>query len=93
MSLQDSLYNWLSIKVVHEARPDDSAAEETFHSFQHLLEKEHGLSRLKVSKKDDMYSVTYRKDGEELTSSFPADLIECMLNSILENPERFKNYH
>ena len=40
-SLQDTLYNWLSIKVVSDMRPADTAAQETTEMFQGMLEKEY----------------------------------------------------
>ncbi|MFS0782448.1 hypothetical protein [Bacillus sp. 1P06AnD] len=92
MSLQDALYNWLCMKVVHDARPGDSAAEETCDFFRSILEKEHLLTQVEASKEKDMYSVTFVKDEEKRHARFPIDLIECILNSIEENPERYKSY-
>ena len=36
-SLQDAIYNWLTIKIVSDARPDDTAALETTQMFEQIL--------------------------------------------------------
>ncbi|MEH6942772.1 hypothetical protein [Bacillus sp. JJ722] len=91
-SLQDALYNWLSIKVVSDARPDDTAAKETVAMFQKILQDDHRVSSLEVTRDDDMYYVMYNQNGSSNTNRFPIDLIDCILISINENPERYKNY-
>lgn len=91
-SLQDALYNWLSIKVVCDARPDDTAAKETVEMFLTILENEHHVSNIGVTKHEEMYLVTFQKNGENGSHRFPIDLIDCMIDSINENPERYKNY-
>lgn len=91
-SLQDALYNWLSIKVVSDARPDDVAAKETATMFLKILQDDHHVLSLEVTKDADMYYVTYDKSGSSNTNRFPVDLIDCILISINENPERYKNY-
>ena len=45
-SVQDSLYNWLTIKVVSDARPEDIAATETEEMFLSILTEEHGITDL-----------------------------------------------
>ena len=42
-SVQDTLYNWLTIKVVCDARPDDTAAKETLNLFEEMLTDDHHL--------------------------------------------------
>ncbi|WP_042349075.1 hypothetical protein [Bacillus massiliigorillae] len=91
-SLQDALYNWLSIKVVSDARPEDKAANETVAMFLKILEDDHNVSSLEITKDEDMYYVTYEKSGISHTNRFPVELIECILMSINENPARYKNY-
>lgn len=91
-SLQDALYNWLSIKVVYDARPDDTAAKETVEMFQSILEDDHQVFEIVYMKMEDMYSLSYIQEGQAGTSRFPVDLIDCMLDSIKENPDRYKNY-
>ena len=91
-SLQDALYNWLSIKVVSDARPEDKAASETTEMFYAILLEEHKVADIDIQKADEMYMLSYTKEGQKATSRFPAELIDCMLDSIKENPERYKNY-
>jgi hypothetical protein len=91
-SLQDALYNWLSIKVVAEARPDDQAAQDTLQLFQKILEEEHRLENIRVEKNELMYSVTFLQNGKEKQMKFPIELIEAMLQQIEQEPEKYVNY-
>ncbi|WP_416826983.1 hypothetical protein [Ectobacillus polymachus] len=91
-SVQDSIYNWLTIKVVAEARPDDKAAIETFELFDHILREEHGIIDVKIEKREDMYLVTYNRDGETKSTRFPIELIDCYLDQMNREPEKFPNY-
>jgi len=91
-SLQDSLYNWLSIKVVADARPDDTAAIDTFLLFDELLKENHAVSGITIHKDDVMYLVSYQMDGELKTSRFPAELIDSMIDQIQAEPEKYKNF-
>jgi hypothetical protein len=89
-SLQDALYNWITIKVVSDARPDDQAAKETAELFEKMLIEEHELKNIQVTKEDRMYNVSFEKDGVEKTSRFPIEIAEAMLFSINSEPEKYK---
>ncbi|RHW36550.1 hypothetical protein D1B31_17705 [Neobacillus notoginsengisoli] len=93
-SLQDTLYNWLTIKVVCDARPDDLAASETKELFEELLVEKYELpvSELTIETEEDMYYVHYERNGEKKKTRFPRELIEVMLNQINLEPEKFANY-
>lgn len=91
-SVQDALYNWLTIKVVSEARPEDSAARETKELFEKILREDHGIYDLDISMDETMYQVAYTVNGESKTSRFPIELINVLLNQINEQPERYQNY-
>lgn len=91
-SVQDSLYNWLTIKIVSDARPDDSAAKETKELFEDILLSDHGLSNIEITKDDLMYYVSYTQNNENKKSRFPVELIEVMLNQINNEPEKYINY-
>ena len=91
-SLQDALYNWLTIKVVSEDRPEDSSAYDTTKLFEVILTEDHGLVNIQVTKDDQMYYVDYEKDGQNNRSRFPIELIEVMLLQMRSEPEKFKNY-
>jgi hypothetical protein len=90
-SLQDALYNWLTIYVVAEARPDDIAAQETAAFFRKILKHDFNITKVEV-KKEDMYIVEYERDGEQKSVRFPMELIEAMLKQIEEAPEKYRNY-
>lgn len=89
-SLQDALYNWLTIYVVAQARPDDAAAQETAAFFKEILKRDFNVTKVKA-KKEAMYIVEYEKNGEEKSARFPTELIESMLKQIEEAPEKYRN--
>jgi hypothetical protein len=91
-TLQDALYNWLTIKVVAEVRIDDVAAQDTANLFYEILTEDHGLSNIIVEKDDEMYEVHYLIKGEQKKSRFPVELIDVMLEQMEAEPEKFKNY-
>ncbi|UAL54108.1 hypothetical protein LIT32_10095 [Bacillus sp. CMF21] len=91
-SLQDSLYNWLSIKVVADARPEDTAAGDTFRLFDELLKENHDLNNVQVHKDEVMYLVSYTLNGESKSSRFPVELIDSMIDQIEAEPEKYVNY-
>ena len=91
-SLQDAIYNWLTIKVVVDARPNDTAAQETYELFNNMLLNDHKLSNIIVKKDDIMYEVFYVKDGESKKARFPIELIDIMHDQIEKEPEKYNNY-
>ncbi|MGG4490675.1 hypothetical protein [Metabacillus idriensis] len=91
-SLQDSLYNWLSIKVVADARPEDTAAVDTFRLFDELLKENHDLADVHVHKDDVMYLVSFTLNGETKSFRFPVELIDSMIDQIEAEPEKYQNY-
>ena len=91
-SVQDALYNWLSIKVVSDARPDDTAAKETLDLFNDILTNEHQLSSITVNRDEVMYYVTYILEGETKKTRFPRELIDVMINQINQEPDRYCNF-
>jgi hypothetical protein len=90
-SLQDALYNWLTIYVVAQARPDDTAAQETAAFFREILKRDFNVTKAEV-KKEDMYIVEYERDGEQKSARFPIEFIDVMLKQIEEAPEKYRNY-
>lgn len=91
-SLQDDLYNWLTIKVVTDERLDDTAAVETEKMFYSMLIDDHCISNIEIEKDDEMYYVHFDQQGERKKNRFPRELIEVMINQINKEPEKFKNY-
>ncbi|WP_066066373.1 hypothetical protein [Neobacillus soli] len=91
-SLQDALYNWLTIKVVCDARPDDTAARDTKDLFEEILTKDHHLSNIEITTDDVMYYVNYQQGEETKKTRYPRELIDIMLDQINQEPERYQNY-
>jgi hypothetical protein len=90
-SVQDTLYNWLTIKAVCDARPDDTAAQDTLNLFEEMIAELH-LSNIEVTKDDVMYYVSYQQGEETKKTRYPQELIEVMLNQINQEPEKYENY-
>lgn len=91
-SLQDALYNWLTIQVVAEARPNDTAAQETAAFFHAILQTDFHVTDINVVKEEPMYTVHYKKEDEWKIARFPIELIEVMLEQIEREPEKYMNY-
>ncbi|MEH7110777.1 hypothetical protein V7124_00225 [Neobacillus niacini] len=91
-SVQDALYNWLSIKVVCDARPEDTAARETLDLFDGIIKDEHKLTNIVVTTDEMMYYVSYTQEGESKKTRFPRELIEVMLNQINQEPDKYCNF-
>jgi hypothetical protein len=91
-SLHDALYNWLTIKTVYDARPDDTAAKETKELFDGILTDEYHVTNIEVTKDDMMYYISYHHEDETKKTRFPREYIEVTLNQINQNPERYQNY-
>lgn len=89
-TLKDTLYNWLTIKVVSESRPKDTAALETVKLFSEILKNDFHVDNIEYKKDDVLYYVKYDENDEEKHVRFPVDLIEHMLNQMNEEPEKFK---
>ena len=47
-SVQDAIYNWLTIKVVIDHRPEDTAAKETVLWFENTLQEKFRYIRLSL---------------------------------------------
>ncbi|MGO4887932.1 hypothetical protein ACJ2A9_09250 [Anaerobacillus sp. MEB173] len=86
MKLQDALYNWLTIKVVADARPDDQAAIDTYNFFNEMLTVDHKVEKLEVESDDVMYYVYYWIDGQMDKKQFPLEMIDCLLEGIESEP-------
>ena len=92
-SLQDTLYNWLTIKVVADARPDDTAAQDTLELFMSFLKEDHKVEILEVIKEDPMYYIIYStEDGDSKKVRFPIELIDVMIDQINNEPDKYNLY-
>jgi hypothetical protein len=90
--VQDALYNWLTIKVVSDARPFDTAAKDTTELFDEILANEHHVSNIEITTDDVMYYVSYQHGEEVKKTRFPRELIEITLNQINKEPDKYQNY-
>ena len=88
MKLEDALFNWLQIKIVSDARPDDRAAEDTMMFFGKILEEDHNITGLTiVERKDTMIHICMEQDGEEQVKAFDREWAETLLKDINSNPK------
>lgn len=88
MKLQDALFNWLQIRLVADARPDDSAAKETESFFAEILRDDHHLTDVNISRTDDtMVYVQYVLEGKSKTQMFDKEHAQQLLHDINENPK------
>lgn len=91
-TLQDVLYNWITIKVVADARADDKAAQSTTEMFARILSEDYNVTKLQVSSDENKYYINYLHDGEEKSTRFSSDVVEILLNQIKLEPEKYVNY-
>lgn len=82
MSLQDVIFNWLTIQVVVDKKPNDQAAQETCEEFLEILKTDHHVDHIDYEKQGEMYIVTYEIRNEQSEKQYPTELAESLLNSI-----------
>ncbi|MEK3882532.1 hypothetical protein [Paenibacillus sp. PL2-23] len=88
MRLEDALFNWLQIRIVADARPDDGAARDTLAFFEQILREDHGLVSFDIARTDDtMIHVRYDKDSRTKLQLFPRESGEQLLQDIIANPK------
>jgi ribosomal protein L15E len=87
MTLQDAIYNWLSIRRVAEARPNDYSAQDTYQFFEEILVKDHKIEDLNVQEDEQLYHVYYVKENEKGHYQFPIELVDALLQSIESEPK------
>jgi hypothetical protein len=88
MTLQDVLFNWLQIRLVADARPDDNAARETCDFFERILREDHGLTHFEASAADEtMIRVRYTAEGKTKTQMYDREHAEQLLRDIEANPK------
>jgi hypothetical protein len=88
MVLQDALFNWLQIKIVSDARPEDGAAKETLDFFEQILKEDHKLTSFGLSGSDEtMLYVQYEVDGKSKKQMIDRERAEQLLTDINSNPK------
>jgi translation initiation factor 2 alpha subunit (eIF-2alpha) len=86
MKLVDALSNWLSIKKVHEERPSDLAAKDTFEFFSEILKDDHHVEIQSVSIQGPFYIVLFKINGVEQTERFFVDAVDALYEGIQNEP-------
>lgn len=87
MKLNDAIFNWLQIKVVAEARPEDQAAQETFAFFSNILKEDFNVQIEKVEIEEPLYKVYYVYNGEAKVARFSCESVEYLLENIENEPK------
>ncbi|CAG7620379.1 hypothetical protein ACFQI7_05815 [Paenibacillus allorhizosphaerae] len=87
MNLQDALFNWLQIRIVAEARPDDQAAQETKQFFEDILREDHKLDEFSVTSDETMYRIKYGSGEQRKLQMFDRESAEQLLSDINSNPK------
>ncbi|WP_126425936.1 hypothetical protein [Brevibacillus marinus] len=88
MKLGDALFNWLQIRVVADARPNDRSAQETVNFFRQILTEDHQVGELEYQKDDAVYTVRYQHEGKTLTQQFPIEAVEQLLEWVEQESEQ-----
>lgn len=88
MTLQDALLNWLQIRIVASARPEDRAAQETLDFFEQILREDHGLTDFGIDMEDESaLHVRFTAGGVTKKQPFDRELAEQLLADIASNPK------
>ncbi|MFD0962168.1 hypothetical protein [Paenibacillus chungangensis] len=88
MREEDALFNWLQMRVVADARPQDEAARKTLEFFLDVLGEDHAITSPQISHTDDtMIHVKYEKNGKSKTQLIPREAGEQLLADIIANPK------
>jgi hypothetical protein len=86
MRLDDALYNWLQIKVVADARPDDQSAVDTERFFRDILMEDHQVTKLEYSKDETMYMLRYAVGEKQSMRMYEIEAVEQLLEAIQNEP-------
>jgi hypothetical protein len=86
MKLTDALSNWLSIKKVHDNRPDDLAAKDTYDFFCVILKEDHNVEKIDVTEQGPFYIVNFEVNGMKHSERFFIDMIDALYEGIANEP-------
>lgn len=84
LSLQDAIFNWLTIQIVVDHNENDVAAQKTCHELLQVLKTDHQIKEINYVKKDEMYIVHYLQENEKGEKQYPIELAESLLTSIAD---------
>lgn len=83
MKVADALFNWLQIRLVADARPEDEAARKTVAFFEEILQSDHQVEELAVAETDaTMVHVRYRQNGRVKRQLFHREAASQLLSTI-----------
>lgn len=89
MTVFDAMSNWLQLKIVLEARPDDEAAKVSLEHVADILGDVHQVKITEVKKDEMKYYITYLHEENEQVHGVPVEIAETLLQFINQNPERY----
>lgn len=87
MTRDDAIFNWLQIKYVAEQRPEDQAAQETYHFFTAVLTEDHKLADLQTEIHQGMYVVSFVHDGVTSEKKYPVEFVHQLFVDINNEPK------
>jgi len=88
-SLNQAIYNWLTIKLVADGRKEDFAAKETVSLFEEILHSEYKVFNKELMINDRFYIVNVDTSEGKKTFQFSKDVAESLLNFIEQHEEKF----
>ncbi|MCS7463438.1 hypothetical protein N0M98_25355 [Paenibacillus doosanensis] len=87
MKLEDAFFNWLQMKIVEEARPDDRAAKDTRMFFEEILREDHAIAWFETSEDETRIHIDYEAQGTSKKLFFDKEHAEQLLHDINSNPK------
>lgn len=87
MKLEDALFNWLQIRLVADARPDDGAARDTESFFAEILRDDHHLQQVQLFETDDTIGISFELNGTEERRTYSKEHAMQLLADIEANPK------
>jgi hypothetical protein len=86
MTLDDAILNWLQIKMVCQARPDDQPAKETEQFFMTILIEDHRVELIKLEEDETMVHFHYSVAEKRKIKMYPKDLAYYLISQIEKEP-------
>ncbi|MEJ8544630.1 hypothetical protein [Brevibacillus borstelensis] len=86
MKREDALANWLQIRLVADARPDDRSAADTAAFFEEMIREDYQGSGLAYQVVEDSYVVSVLFNQERFERRFDREEAESLLRAIEMEP-------
>lgn len=87
MRVEDAFFNWLQMKLVSDARPEDQAAEDTRVFFEQILREDHAVSEWETVSDDTRIFIDFEQNGGRKKLFFDKELAGQLLTDINSNPK------